>query len=69
MRVGDNLLRRGVELFNRGISRRLSEELLIEGNILFKHTDMDIRLGDFVYTDKVLGLDRPPADCSGCPSH
>jgi len=55
MRVGDNLLRRGVELFNRGISRRLSEELLIEGNILFKHTDMDIHLGDPIYTDQFWG--------------
>ena len=45
MRVDDNLLRRGAELVNRGLSRRLSEELLIEGNILLKHTDMDIRLG------------------------
>lgn len=52
MRVGDNILRRGVELFNRGISRRLSEELLIEGNILFKHTDMDIRLGDVIQVDQ-----------------
>ncbi len=52
MRVGDNLLRRGVELFNKGISKRLSEELLIEGNILLKHTDMDIRLGDLIHTDE-----------------
>jgi len=51
MRVGDNLLRRGVELFNSGISKRLSEELLIEGNILLKNTDMDIRLGDLVCTE------------------
>ena len=59
IRVGDNLLRRSVELFNKGISRRLSEELLIEGNILFKNTDMDIRLGDPIYTDKFWGwLDR-----------
>jgi esterase/lipase len=50
MRVGDNLLRRGVELFNSGISKRLSEELLIEGNILLKNTDMDIRLGDVIRT-------------------
>ena len=48
IRVGDNLLRKGVELLNRGISRRLSEELLIEGNILLKHTDMDIHLGDAI---------------------
>ncbi|MCP4125628.1 MAG: alpha/beta hydrolase, partial [Gammaproteobacteria bacterium] len=52
MRVGDNLLRRGVELFNSGISKRLSEELLIEGNILLKHTDMDIRLGDLISTEE-----------------
>jgi esterase/lipase len=59
MRVGDNVLRRGVEMFNRGISRRLSEELLIEGNILFKHTDMDIRLGDAIHTnDSWNWLDR-----------
>jgi esterase/lipase len=53
MRVGDNILRRGVEMFNRGISRRLSEELLIEGNILFKHTDMDIRLGDAIHSSDI----------------
>ncbi len=59
MRVGDNLLKRSVELFNKGISRRLSEELLIEGNILFKNTDMDIHLGDLIYTDRFWGwLDR-----------
>ena len=52
MRVSDNLLRRGVELFNKGISKRLSEELLIEGNILLKNTDMDIRLGDVIETDQ-----------------
>ncbi len=52
MRVGDNLLNKSVELFNRGISKRLSEELLIEGNILLKHTDMDIRLGDIILTEQ-----------------
>ncbi len=51
MRVDDNILRRGVELFNSGISKRLSEELLIEGNILLKNTDMDIRLGNVISTE------------------
>ena len=47
VRLGDNLLRRGAEMFARGrLTRRLSEELLIEGNLLLKHTDMDIRFGD-----------------------
>ena len=59
MRVGDNLLRKGAELLNRGLSRRLSEELMIEGNILFKHTDMDVRLGDVIYPREYLRwLDR-----------
>lgn len=46
IRVSENLLHRGAELLTRGLSRRLSEELLIEGNILLKDTDMDIRLGE-----------------------
>ncbi|MDJ0957527.1 MAG: alpha/beta fold hydrolase [Arenicellales bacterium] len=59
MRVGDNLLRKGAELLNRGLSRRLSEELMIEGNILLKHTDMDVRLGDAIYPREYLRwLDR-----------
>ena len=45
IRVSDNLLRKGAELLSLGLSRRHSEELLIEGNILLKETDMDIRLG------------------------
>ena len=45
IRVSDNILRKVAELLNRGLSRGLSEELLIEGNILLKDTDMDIRLG------------------------
>ncbi len=44
IRVGENLLSKGAELISRGLSRRLSEELLIEGNILLEDTDMDIRL-------------------------
>ena len=46
IRVSDNILRKVGELVGRGLSRRLSEELLIEGNILLKDTDMDVRLGD-----------------------
>ncbi len=68
MRVGDNLLRRGVELFNSGISKRLSEELLIEGNILLKNTDMDIRLGDMICTQEYWKLWERPITlrCSKC---
>ncbi len=48
IRVSDNILRQGVELFTGGLSKRASEELLIESNILFKKTDMDLRLGESV---------------------
>ncbi len=46
IRVSDNIFRKVADLLGRGLSRGLSEELLIEGNILLKDTDMDIRLGD-----------------------
>lgn len=43
IRVSDNILHRAARLFNKGINKRFTEELIIEGNLLFKHTDMDIR--------------------------
>ena len=49
IRVSDNLLRKGAELLSKGLSRRMSEELMIEGNILLKHTDMDVQLGDAIH--------------------
>lgn len=59
IRVRDNMLRQGAELLNRGLSRRLSEELLIEGNILLRDTDMDIRLCKPVrVTERWRWLDR-----------
>ncbi|MCP3688941.1 MAG: alpha/beta fold hydrolase [Gammaproteobacteria bacterium] len=43
IRVNDNILHQAAQLFTRGINRRFAEELLVEGNMLFKDTDMDIR--------------------------
>ena len=43
IQVSDNILHKAVRLFNKNINKRLAEELIIEGNLLFKHTDMDIR--------------------------
>ncbi len=42
IRVSDNILHKAVKLFSRGINKRFAEELIIEGNLLFKDTDMDI---------------------------
>jgi hypothetical protein len=64
LRVEENILRKGVGLFFRGLREEMKEELLIEGNILLKDTDMDIRFGapvsaDFVWNkwERIL-LDR-----------
>jgi esterase/lipase len=43
IRVNDNILNKAVGLFSKGVNKRLAEELIIEGNLLFKNTDMDIR--------------------------
>ena len=43
IRVNDNILHQAARILNKGINKRFAEELIIEGNLLFKHTDMDIR--------------------------
>lgn len=43
IRVNDNILYQAAKLFSKGINKRYAEELIIEGNLLFKDTDMDIR--------------------------
>ncbi len=47
IRADDNFLSKGAEFFfrNRKLPERLLEELAVEGNIVFRDTDMDIRLG------------------------
>lgn len=46
IRLGSNVFSKAVKLFSGEISPRALEEIIIEGNILFKDTDMDIRLGE-----------------------
>ena len=53
IRSSDNLLLTGVELFADNLSLRQTEELLIEGNIMLKNTDMDIRMGTPIEPHKV----------------
>jgi esterase/lipase len=48
IRLQENLLKRAAEIFGGGMHKNFSEELLIEGNILLRDTDMDIRLGNAV---------------------
>lgn len=45
IRSSENLLHQTVEFFAGRLTLRQTEELLIEGNILLKDTDMDLRFG------------------------
>jgi esterase/lipase len=45
LRISDNVLSRWVELLKPRLSKRTVEELVVEGNLLLKATDMDISLG------------------------
>ncbi len=45
LRAQDNFLRRGADLVLGNLSPRAVEELIVEGNLFFKATDMDIRCG------------------------
>jgi esterase/lipase len=44
IRASENLLFKSVELFTDSLSLRQAEELIIEGNIMLRDTDMDIRM-------------------------
>lgn len=46
VRVDDSILSRGAELFNRNLPRKVLEELSVEGNLLLRDTDMDIRFSE-----------------------
>jgi len=70
IRIGDNALKQTVEFFYSKIKKRITEELLIEGNLLLKDTDMDIQLGEAIviedywtrWESKLLSIfsDAPP---------
>lgn len=45
IRTEDNILRKGAEFLGVDVAEKIKDELLIEGNILFKRTDMDVRFG------------------------
>jgi esterase/lipase len=47
--TGDNFLNKSASLFNTELNPKVNEELIIEANLLLKHTDMDMRLGSPVY--------------------
>lgn len=60
LRISDNILRRGAEMLTGGLSKRAIDELVVEGNILLKATDMDINLGRNMRVDEAFSwYERP----------
>jgi len=60
LRISDNILRRSAEMLTGGLSKRAIDELVVEGNILLKATDMDINLGSSFRVDETLSwYERP----------
>ncbi|MEX2480645.1 MAG: alpha/beta hydrolase [Gammaproteobacteria bacterium] len=63
LRISDNILRRGAEMLTGGLSLRAVDELIVEGNILLKATDMDINLGRVIGVDDVFSwYEKPVVD-------
>lgn len=62
LRADDNVMRRLADHFTGGLGPRAVEELIIESNLLLRHTDMDIRLGEALHPQAQWGwLDRQVA--------
>ena len=55
LRVDGNILIRGAQLLNQGLSRRAIEELIVESNLVLRDTDMDIRLAEPVASSDYWG--------------
>jgi esterase/lipase len=49
--TGENILRKAAEFFHLDLGERAKEELLVEGNLLLRQTDMDIRFGKPYHPD------------------
>jgi esterase/lipase len=53
--VGDNILRKAAEFLHIDLGQRGTEELLVEGNLILRETDMDIRFGKPLHPDMAWG--------------
>lgn len=52
LRINDNLLHQAIRRFKGKINKRFAEEIIVKGNVLPRHTDMDIRFARPLYTHK-----------------
>ncbi|MGH6907774.1 MAG: hypothetical protein ACREDX_07940, partial [Aestuariivirga sp.] len=56
LHTGDNILRKAAEFFSLKLGEKAKEELLVEGNLLLRNTDMDIRFGQPFHPDVAWNL-------------
>jgi esterase/lipase len=56
LHLGDNILRKAAALLHVNLGRRGTEELLVEGNLILRDTDMDIRFGKPIHPDMAWGM-------------
>ncbi len=54
--TGDNILRKAAEFLHLDLGQRAEEELLVEGNLVLRNTDMDIRFGQPFHPDVAWNL-------------
>jgi len=52
LRIDENILSNSAELFSMDLRLQFLEELVVEGNLLLKDTDMDIRLAEPLHPEK-----------------
>ena len=53
LRVTDNVLLKAVEYISNGLTLRQTEELLVEGNLITKDTDMDVVMSKVISTSGI----------------
>ncbi|ORU89759.1 MAG: hypothetical protein A6F71_01985 [Cycloclasticus sp. symbiont of Poecilosclerida sp. M] len=54
LRLSENMLQKSIGFVVPDVSKRVSEELLIEGNLLLKESDMDIQVGEPIVVEDYL---------------
>jgi esterase/lipase len=53
LRTTDNVILKAFEYISKGLTLRQTEELMVEGNLITKDTDMDVVMGEMISTSDI----------------